>query len=30
MLGNKNILMVVIRRFLKYYRYFGDLLDRDI
>lgn len=29
-MGNKNISMAVIRRLPKYYRYLGDLLDRDI
>ncbi|MBQ3420912.1 MAG: redox-sensing transcriptional repressor Rex, partial [Romboutsia sp.] len=29
-MGNKNISMAVIRRLPKYYRYLGDLLDKDI
>lgn len=29
-MGNKNISMAVIRRLPKYYRYLGDLLERDI
>ena len=29
-MGNKNISMAVIRRLHKYYRYLGDLLDKDI
>ena len=29
-MGNKNITMAVIRRLPKYYRYLGDLLDKDI
>lgn len=29
-MGNKNISMAVIRRLPKYYRYLGELLDRDI
>lgn len=27
---NKNIFMVVIKRLLKYYRYFGEFMSNDV